>query len=110
MAWCACVWGVAGVQIAAVFLVTNAAVQHLVAYLVSGAGSAGRPKDFKHVDGGVYNGEWSGLEKQGLGVYRYASLLSSTKPSMLLFCFAFVTISGAVSKIFKKWLFFSSSV
>jgi hypothetical protein len=71
VAWCACVWGIAGAEIAAVFLVTNAVLQHLVSYLVSGAGSAGRPLDFKHVDGGVYNGEWSGLAKEGLGVYRY---------------------------------------
>ena len=31
------------------------------------------PKDFKHTDGGVYNGEWKGALKDGFGVYTYPS-------------------------------------
>lgn len=27
----------------------------------------------RHEDGGVYSGQWRGLKKEGLGVYRYAS-------------------------------------
>jgi hypothetical protein len=79
------VWGLACVKIAAVFLASNAVIKHLVAYLLPGAGSAGRPKDFKHVDGGVYNGEWSGVEKQGLGVYRYALVPFQAIPSFPIF-------------------------
>ena len=76
LAWCASVWRVAGAEIAAVFLVTNALTQHLLAYLASGSGGPGRPQAFKHADGGTYSGEWAGLSKHGLGVYRCdASLL-----------------------------------
>lgn len=31
------------------------------------------PKDFKHTDGGTYNGEWKGMLKEGFGVYNYSS-------------------------------------
>lgn len=29
------------------------------------------PKNYQHEDGGVYNGQWQGRNKQGLGAYRY---------------------------------------
>lgn len=73
LAWCACIWGVAGVEIAAVFAVVSAVSQHLISWSLANSAGSGWPLAVKHADGGVYDGEWSGHEKVGLGVYKYPS-------------------------------------
>jgi hypothetical protein len=73
MSWTACAWGIAGIEIAAVFACCQAVSQHVFAYLIAGSSGAAWPKGYKHADGGLYDGEWSAREKDGLGVYRYPS-------------------------------------
>ena len=73
LAWCACVWGVAGAEIAAVFAAVSAVSQHLVSWALANSAGSGWPLAVKHADGGVYDGEWSGHKKVGLGVYKYPS-------------------------------------
>lgn len=42
-----------------------------MAWMAYGSSPVGMPKDVKHRDGGVYNGEWEQGQKDGFGVYRY---------------------------------------
>jgi hypothetical protein len=56
--------------LAAAELLTSFCVLGLSFLLYASAGPA-HPKDFAHEDGGVYNGEWRGLKKAGLGAYRW---------------------------------------
>lgn len=44
---------------------------HAGSYLLCSASLTAYPKNYRHEDGGVYNGQWQGRNKQGLGVYRY---------------------------------------
>lgn len=53
-------------------LVNMVATQVLAPLYFSTAGPA-FPKNFKHTDGGWYNGEWKGALKDGFGVYTYPS-------------------------------------
>jgi len=40
-------------------------------YLLCSTSQSGYPKNYRHEDGGVYNGQWQGKNKQGLGSYLY---------------------------------------
>lgn len=40
-------------------------------YWLCGTSQAAYPKNYRHEDGGVYNGQWQGRNKQGLGTYQY---------------------------------------
>ena len=40
-------------------------------YLLCSTSQSGYPKNYLHEDGGVYNGQWQGKNKQGLGSYLY---------------------------------------
>ena len=44
---------------------------HAGSYLLCSSSQSAYPKNYRHEDGGVYNGQWQGKNKQGLGVYRY---------------------------------------
>ena len=44
---------------------------HAGSYLLCSTSQSAYPKDYRHEDGGVYNGQWQGRNKQGLGVYQY---------------------------------------
>lgn len=49
----------------------DALAVHAGSYLLCSASQSAYPKNYRHEDGGVYNGQWQGRNKQGLGVYRY---------------------------------------
>ena len=40
-------------------------------YWLCGSSQAAFPRNYRHEDGGVYNGQWQGRNKQGLGTYVY---------------------------------------
>ena len=40
-------------------------------YLLCSTSQSAYPKNYRHEDGGVYNGQWQGRNKQGLGSYLY---------------------------------------
>ncbi|DBA73584.1 TPA: hypothetical protein ACH3X1_011227 [Trebouxia sp. C0004] len=40
-------------------------------YLLCSTSQSAYPKNYRHEDGGVYNGQWQGKNKQGLGSYQY---------------------------------------
>ena len=44
---------------------------HAGSYLLCSTSQSAYPRDYRHEDGGIYNGQWQGITKQGLGVYRY---------------------------------------
>ena len=45
---------------------------HAGSYLLCSTSQSGYPQNYRHEDGGLYNGQWQGRNKQGLGVYRYS--------------------------------------
>lgn len=51
----------------------NVVTTHLLAPLYFSTAGPAFPKNFKHTDGGIYNGEWKGALKDGFGVYTYPS-------------------------------------
>lgn len=51
----------------------NILTTHVLAPLYFSTAGPAFPKDFKHTDGGLYNGEWKGALKDGFGVYTYPS-------------------------------------
>jgi hypothetical protein len=51
----------------------NVLVTRILAPLYFSTAGPAFPKDFKHTDGGIYNGEWKGALKDGFGVYTYPS-------------------------------------
>lgn len=51
----------------------NVLTTHLLAPLYFSTAGPAFPKNFRHTDGGVYNGEWKGALKEGFGVYTYPS-------------------------------------
>jgi len=65
--------GQEALQMALVCSFINFIATHLVALLYFSTAGPAFPKDFKHTDGGVYNGEWKGALKDGFGVYKYPS-------------------------------------
>lgn len=73
MACCACIWGVAGVEIAALMAALFAFQQHIAAFLAAASGGGAWPRALQHDDGGTYDGEWSSGGKEGLGEYWYPS-------------------------------------
>lgn len=74
MACCACLWGIAGVEIAAIMAALLAVQQHICAFMLASAGGGAWPRALQHADGGTYDGEWSNGKKEGLGVYWYPSV------------------------------------
>lgn len=62
-----------GVALLAISDIANSALQLGGSYLLAASAGPAQPKDFKHDDGGVYNGEWRALKKQGLGVYTWVA-------------------------------------
>ena len=44
---------------------------HAGSYLLCATSQSAYPKNYRHEDGGVYNGQWQGRNKQGLGSYQY---------------------------------------
>jgi MORN repeat len=73
LAGCACIWGIAGAEIAAVVACVSFLSQHLIARALDASAKTAVPPALRHADGGVYDGEWAGAEKAGLGVYKYPS-------------------------------------
>ena len=51
----------------------NVLTTHLLAPLYFSTAGPAFPRNFKHTDGGIYNGEWKGALKNGFGVYKYPS-------------------------------------
>jgi hypothetical protein len=70
IAFCAAMWGVAGAQAATVAACFSAVLAPLATCAAYSFSAVGWPKDVRHRDGGVYNGEWSQGQKDGFGVYR----------------------------------------
>ncbi|KAA6429169.1 MAG: hypothetical protein FRX49_00565, partial [Trebouxia sp. A1-2] len=64
-------FGSAAVQIAAVAGVVTATSVLAGSYLLCSVSQSAYPKNYRHEDGGVYNGQWQGKNKQGLGSYLY---------------------------------------
>ncbi|KAL0050422.1 hypothetical protein WJX82_010955 [Trebouxia sp. C0006] len=64
-------FGSAAVQIAAVTGLVTATSVLAGSYLLCSTSQSGYPKNYRHEDGGVYNGQWQGKNKQGLGSYLY---------------------------------------
>ena len=60
-------------QVACLCSLLNVVVTHVLAPLYFSTAGPAFPKDFKHTDGGLYNGEWKGALKDGFGVYTYPS-------------------------------------
>ena len=44
---------------------------HAGTYLLCSTSQSAYPKKYQHEDGGMYNGQWQGRKKQGLGSYHY---------------------------------------
>eukprot|EP00879_Flechtneria_rotunda_P024111 GHRR01025555.1.p1 GENE.GHRR01025555.1~~GHRR01025555.1.p1 ORF type:complete len:603 (+),score=233.97 GHRR01025555.1:438-2246(+) len=65
--------GPVGVVAACAATITNTFAVYGGSYLLFGSAGPAFPKSYKHDDGGTYRGEWRGMSKEGLGVYRYAS-------------------------------------
>lgn len=65
--------GSEALQIACLCSMINVIVTQVLAPLYFSTAGPAFPKDFKHTDGGVYNGEWKGALKDGFGVYKYPS-------------------------------------
>lgn len=61
--------GPAGAAAAAAALACNAVAVQGASYLLCGSAGPAFPESYAHEDGGVYRGEWRGMEKEGLGVY-----------------------------------------
>jgi predicted permease len=69
---CLCMGGEA-LQVACLCSMVNVLVTEGLAPLYFSTAGPAFPKDFKHTDGGLYNGEWKGALKDGFGVYTYPS-------------------------------------
>ncbi|KAI8472386.1 MAG: hypothetical protein J3K34DRAFT_209779 [Monoraphidium minutum] len=67
------VLGPAGVVATVSVIFCNALAVYGGSYLMFGSAGPAFPEAYTHEDGGVYRGEWRGMAKEGLGVYRYAS-------------------------------------
>ncbi len=61
------------VAVLAICDIANSALLLAGSYLLTASAGPAQPKDFKHEDGGMYNGEWRGMKKQGLGVYTWVA-------------------------------------
>lgn len=61
------------VYTACLVAVLNVLTTHVLAPLYFSTAGPAFPKNFKHTDGGIYNGEWKGALKDGFGVYTYPS-------------------------------------
>ncbi|DBA94706.1 TPA: hypothetical protein ACH3X1_002264 [Trebouxia sp. C0004] len=64
-------FGSVAVQIAAVAGMITATSVLAGSYLLCSTSQSAYPKNYRHEDGGVYNGQWQGKNKQGLGSYQY---------------------------------------
>lgn len=67
------VFGLQGLQLAALFGLFNCISARFVAYCLFGSAGPAFPPQFVHTDGGVYRGAWEGKAKSGLGVYKWPS-------------------------------------
>jgi hypothetical protein len=43
---------------------------HVGSYLLAASAGPAFPSSYVHADGGSYRGEWRGMQKEGLGVYK----------------------------------------
>lgn len=65
--------GAEALQVACLCSMINILVIQVLAPLYFSTAGPAFPKDFRHMDGGIYNGEWKGALKDGFGVYKYPS-------------------------------------
>lgn len=65
--------GTEALQVACLCSMVNILVTQVLAPLYFSTAGPAFPKDFKHTDDGLYNGEWKGALKDGFGVYTYPS-------------------------------------
>jgi hypothetical protein len=73
----------AGAQAATIAACVTSVLQPLAIWLVCETSAVGWPKNVRHKDGGMYNGEWSGGKKAGFGSYRQALPLGNAALSHL---------------------------
>mmetsp|Transcript_25620 Transcript_25620/g.71641 ORF Transcript_25620/g.71641 Transcript_25620/m.71641 type:complete len:278 (+) Transcript_25620:239-1072(+) len=65
--------GINGLAVAVVYGTLSIATTNVLCYALVSSGGAAYPHKYQHSDGGEYSGEWKGMKKEGLGVYRYPS-------------------------------------
>eukprot|EP00775_Hariotina_reticulata_P005296 gene5296-5531_t len=62
--------GPAGVLASCGGIVANCLAVSIGSYLLTASAGPAFPESYQHNDGGTYRGEWRGLSKEGLGLYR----------------------------------------
>lgn len=66
-------FGPSGLLVAILFDVPNMIIKHVGSYFLYATAGPVFPNNYVHDDQGVYQGEWRGTNKEGLGVYTYPS-------------------------------------